>query len=763
MQNNELEIMFDYAGAGFHVFALHGIGPDGKCQCEQDDCSMAGKHPAVAAWQKTPLWSDEQLQNIADYMVTTGFGVLCEGWLIIDVDPRNGGADSYKKLCADIGCDPRDGTFWVETGGGGWHVYLGAPAGSYSSSLPEYPGIDFKTSGYVVGCGSLHKNGAFYTRGGGFPDDVAQAPESILAMIKRKDRVRAKVDGCTVDVSLADIKAALDAIPNNDVDYDKWVSIGMGAHHATGGSSDGYEMWVQWSEKSAKHNEALMSRRWHSFGKSPNPITLGTIMHMAAENGYQMPVTFDAPEIIASSDAPEYSDSLPFDTSHCDLQKPPGFVGEVADWICRQGYYPRERLAAISALVAIGNLAGLHWRDDITGATTNLLVLCVAGTGTGKEAVQESFFTIMRNGGMAATVHGDIKSKQEIIRNVTEHQAACYLTDEIGEILKTIENAKKRGGAAYLEGVTGELMKLYTKSNGVMPVSGDVRRTIVQDLLKTLAQAEKTAEDCSGKAGDDMAAKARYADEVAERTRNLLNLIQDGGGLPKPFLSMIGFTTMESMEPALSVDMAKNGFLNRAFIIEERNTNPKPNKRYAPCDFPFDSELARITATGSTRSPGQRIEFYGTPRKIRTEPDAKAMLQDVQDWQWRFAEHHCETTGYEALARRAYEMVAKVSAILAVGDYGIRTKAHVEWAATLVKRDIDEKIRLIRYVESNGKGSGLQQRIISLCQEPVYESSILNRMARSGTSRVEVMEAIALLETSGTLRRDGKRLVVADF
>lgn len=145
MQNNELEIMFDYAGAGFHVFALHGIGPDGKCQCEQDDCSMAGKHPAVAAWQKTPLWSDEQLQNIADYMVTTGFGVLCEGWLIIDVDPRNGGADSYKKLCADIGCDPRDGTFWVETGGGGWHVYLDAPAGSYSSSLPEYPGIDFKT------------------------------------------------------------------------------------------------------------------------------------------------------------------------------------------------------------------------------------------------------------------------------------------------------------------------------------------------------------------------------------------------------------------------------------------------------------------------------------------------------------------------------------------------------------------------------------------------------------------------------------------
>src|SRR5690625_7460199 len=107
----------------------------------------------------------------------------------------------------------------------------------------------------------------------------------------------------------------------------------------------------------------------------------------------------------------------------------------------------------------------------------------------------------MRLGGMAATSHSDIKSKQEVIRNLIEHLSANYLTDEIGEILKTIENAKKRGGAAYLEGVTGEIMKIYTKAGDVLPVSGDVRRDMLADLLRRAAQAEKAVEDCDGKPG----------------------------------------------------------------------------------------------------------------------------------------------------------------------------------------------------------------------------------------------------------------------
>ena len=83
-------------------------------------------------------------------------------------------------------------------------------------------------------------------------------------------------------------------------------------------------------------------------------------------------------------------------------------------WINQNSFYKRERIAASAAIMAIGNL-GMHYRDDITSVAPNLMFLCVAGSGTGKEAVQSRFGDIMRSGNMQTAIHGDIKSKQEII------------------------------------------------------------------------------------------------------------------------------------------------------------------------------------------------------------------------------------------------------------------------------------------------------------------------------------------------------------
>jgi hypothetical protein len=269
----------------------------------------------------------------------------------------------------------------------------------------------------------------------------------------------------------------------------------------------------------------------------------------------------------------------------------------------------------------------MHCRDDLTGVTPNLMMLCVAGSGTGKENIQERFGEIMKAGAMQSAIHGDIKSKQEINRNLIEHQIAAYCTDEIGEVLKTIENAKKKGGAAYLEGVTGELMKVYTKANGTLMVSGDLRRELIGDLSKQAGQLLKIVE------------KQEPGHHIAEaKLRNLerfMGLIDAEGGIPKPFLSMIGFTTAESFEPALSVDLAKNGFLNRAFIVQEHDTNPKPNKTFKPAPLPFEQDIMRIAATGATSGTGERIECYGLERDLITEPPAKKLLNDLFDWQWQ--------------------------------------------------------------------------------------------------------------------------------
>lgn len=761
---NELEIIYDYAEAGFRVFPIFDMA-SGKCTCGDPRCETPGKHPRVSAWQHSPHWSSEQMENMLEYTIKTGFGVCLDDHLVIDVDPRNGGIAGYAALCKKLGYDPKDRAgFVVHTGGGGWHVYFNRQPGSFVQHLPGYPGIDFKSSGFVVGCGSMHASGSMYEREKGFPGEVCQAPDDLLHMLRRKEHTRAIVGGVQVDVTLSDLRDMLNFYRNDQLHYDDWIAIGMALHNSTQGCADGFALWEQWSSTSSKHNSAHMDKKWQSFGKAPNPITLGTLIHLAEAAGYERPITF---QVDASADAPCVDDApghaFPFPVDHCDPLRPPGFVGKVAEWINQQCYYPRERLATISAIMAIGNIAGLHWRDDMTGVTTNIMALCVAGSGTGKEAVQGAFFDIMRSAGMAATVHGDIKSKQEIIRNLIEHQMSCYLTDEIGEILKAIENAKKRGGAPYLEGITGEIMKIFTKASSVLPVSGDVRRDMTTEILRKISQAEKIAEESAGKPG--MEARSQYASAEVERLKSLLDLIQSGGGLPRPFLSLLGFATLDSLEPALSAEMAKNGFLNRSFIIEERDTNPRRNTKHAPCAFPYADELARISASGSMDIAARgRIEFYGEPRCIRTEPPAADLLRKLDIWQWEFAEVHRQTTGYEALARRAYEFISKVSTVLAIGDHGVRTVHHVQWAAAFVKWDIDEKIRLIRYVDARESPTvdqltdGLQARIISLAQEPVYMSVIYQRLKRKGLTKDAVRQLVDKMSAAGLLSIDGTKV-----
>ena len=747
----------EYVEAGFRVFGLHGV-ENKQCGCGNPHCEALYKHPIANGWQNTPDWSDEQLENMQTAgHFDTGFGVLCSGWLVVDVDARNGGIDSYTKLVEKIPSIMASG-FIVSTGSGGGskHLYYRVPKGvAFVQHLKGFPGIDFKSSGFVVGSGSMHASGNRYSTATGTPSGVEDAPQELVDLLRKPERTRAIIGDQFVDVSVIEMSEMLSFYPNQDLDYDEWISVGMAIHHATNGSQEGYAVWVNWSATSGKYNPAEMDKKWHSFGKCAEPVTLGSIYYHAAKNGYIQPVTFGLEDHSEPESVENNVQFLPFDTGHIDLLRPPGFAGKLSAWINQNSFYKRERISATASIVAIGNL-GMHYRDDVTGVTPNLMALCVAGTGTGKEAVQSRFSDIMRAGGMQTAIHGDIKSKQEIVRNLLEHQIAAYCTDEIGEMLKTIENAKKKGGAAYLEGITGELMKVYTKSDETLMVSGDLRRELIAELRTSVASLNKIIDKQEG--------GVVFAERKLKIVEKFMALIETEGGLPKPFLSLLGFTTAESFEPALSVDLAKNGFLNRTFVIQEHDTNPKPNKTFHRTPMPFENTILRISSTGATREPGDRIEVYGHEKTIRTEEPAKVLLKKLFDWQWEFAEHHREATSYEALARRAYEFISKISLCLAIGDNGIRNLEHVKWAAAFVKHDIDEKIRLIRHVESRESSDektvvdGLVDKIQSLSSEGIYRSQLWHKLKRKEIKRDNLEVLIDSMVEKGLLLEQGKKV-----
>lgn len=745
-----ISTIYDYHQAGFRVFELHTIEQGGKCACGDPDCDAVGKHPAMNAWQTVPHWSDEQIETMVQYQAETGFGVCLDDHLVIDVDPRNGGNESFAKLQEDLMIDlQKESRFVVATGGGGLHVYFLRPAGAYSTHLHEYPGIDFKTSGFVVGAGSLHITGATYESIKGFPQDVDMAPDALLDLLRKKERTRAIISGKAFDVSTEEVQQIVMAIPNADCHYDEWIRVGMGIHHATAG--EGYDLWEEWSAQSSKHNPDTMPKKWHSFGKCSNPTTLGTLIHIAEAAGFVRPVTFqiDQPE-----PKPVERGHLPFDVSAYDIKRPPGFVGEIVKWMAGNSYSePLEHLNVISALTAVGNIVGLHRTDDMTGVSTNLISLCIAESATGKEAVMGSYNALMKCCGLSRAVAGAIKSKQEIIRNLIEHQAVFYAIDEMGEVLKTIENAKKRGGAAYLEGITGEVMAIYTKAGSSHHVSGDIRRELMAEIRKDMALHQKAIDEGQDENGS-------HERKLASLQHGLKAVESDG--LFRPFLSMIGYSVPASMETIMTEEMAKNGFLSRAILVSEEKDNPKPIiGATGPKPVPDDIQYTlRMLSTGGAYDPeSTRLEYPDEKRPILTEPDARNLLNQLRVWEWDYAELHRETTGFTPLIRRSYELISKVSTILASLE-GVRTLEHVQWAAVYIKHDMDRKIRHIKSTRANDSKvdteveDGIRARIINLCQRKGGEKEgvVVNRCTRRKDVQADdVRKLLAAMVADGDL------------
>src|SRR5690625_698053 len=288
-----------FVDAGYRIFGLHGINPDGSCACMDERCKAVGKHPLSSSWQHTPAWTDEQLSTFEQLgWLDSGYGVLVSNQLVvIDVDPRNGGDKGYARLLEDVPAVAGAGLI-VESGrgDGGKHLYMLVPEGvSLVQQHHRYPGVDFKTSGYVVGPGSMHAAGNRYQAVVGSPHDIGEAPPELIEILRRPDYVRVKRgSGEEHDVSMGELLSMVDSIPNDYSDYDTYLSIGMAIHDASGGTDEGLEAWDQWARKSNKYNKMDIDRRWHSFGKYGGArVTAATLYKLATEAGWQEPVTFE--------------------------------------------------------------------------------------------------------------------------------------------------------------------------------------------------------------------------------------------------------------------------------------------------------------------------------------------------------------------------------------------------------------------------------------------------------------------------------------
>lgn len=68
--------------------------------------------------------------------------------------------------------------------------------------------------------------------------------------------------------------------------YADWVKVLAAVHHETGGDRQGFSLVSDWSAQWPDHDQAELAAKWKSFGKSADPVTVGTLKRLAQEGGW---------------------------------------------------------------------------------------------------------------------------------------------------------------------------------------------------------------------------------------------------------------------------------------------------------------------------------------------------------------------------------------------------------------------------------------------------------------------------------------------
>ncbi len=190
-----------YGRHHLRVFPVHSVDSSGRCTCGCADpaCTTRGKHPRIRKWQEQatadPLtinhwWSEWPDANIGLVMAPDLIG--------IDVDPRNGGDETWRDISAQHGGFVD--TWQAQSGGGGAHYIFRVPEGCTPRTDTLGPGVDVKYHGYLLVEPSVHLSGGVYTwdvtlAPGTMPP--ADLPASLAAQISRP--------GPTIDRLVGDV------------------------------------------------------------------------------------------------------------------------------------------------------------------------------------------------------------------------------------------------------------------------------------------------------------------------------------------------------------------------------------------------------------------------------------------------------------------------------------------------------------------------------------------------------------------------------
>lgn len=720
-----LEAALAYAAMGFKVFPVHGI-INGKCTCGYPGCKApnSGKHPATQNGLKAATdnsdtirsWFEKTNWNVA---IATGAGSKI--W-VLDIDGAQG-EESLNNLEKINGKLPL--TMESTTGRGRHLIFKHTGEEIRNSASKIGLKIDARgDGGYIVAPPSRHYSGAVYTMGGGA---LEYAPDWLFDLAHR-DKAKAEIAALPADLGdsradvewdVADVRNMLAAL-DPDMGYEEWLHIGMALHE--GGYS--VTIWDEWSRRGKKYQAGDCVKRWKGFNGSGR--TMGTLVAMAQEHGWEPrksegdPIGAEiAARIHAAFMAKKSTNVVEIAKKRPETIIPPlktkisfpvptevgGIIGETVKWIVDTAIKPQPELALLNVIAALGAVFGRRYKGQGRLDTrTNLYVIGVAGTGSGKDHSRKQMNFLMNSAGLASYVGTSrFVSDSGLITSLQKQPSQIMAIDEIGLILQAMSDKKAAG---HIKNISTHLLTLYSSSGSFF----------------------------NG---------GQYADKEKEAVI-----------IPAPNLCIYGTTTADSYIKSLTTDSVKSGEMNRFIVIpvkeeipdrkedDECETTPAQALMNAWESLKPSGDLNALNI--STVTPTPTVVVWNKEIGLRLKN-----MGDIEDEKMRENSH-----GVGALWNRYRENVLKVAMIFAIARNQHRPEivsSDMDVAEGIVLTSIDYMTKLCIENISDSEHQKNCQRVLAVVkrEKEITQSGLWNFIRYLNPK--ELKEVLESLEGQGII------------
>jgi hypothetical protein len=250
---------------------------------------LKGKVPIATQWVNMRLDYDA----IFSHDGNLGWA-LDAGDLVVDVDPKNGGKQSWDKLVALI--PELAETVTVHTPSGGFHCYLRFEGDQkLRKQVRDYPGIDFLTHGtqcVIAGsktglrCYEFDMPEIYGFRQFDAPAELIEILAS-QPVNNRNLNINAMDDFEALcnrhETHEDDVVKWLDYLDPSCA-FDDWVQVGM-ALHSWDPTDSGLDVWERWSSRGENWEAGATSERWKYFRTDKSSIkTIASLSYLASQS-----------------------------------------------------------------------------------------------------------------------------------------------------------------------------------------------------------------------------------------------------------------------------------------------------------------------------------------------------------------------------------------------------------------------------------------------------------------------------------------------